>query len=154
MMAQRHKRLSNGKQTVGRVWGLACLYFRTVECCVACIESPYRPRLWNVSSLELPVNLRRCTIVVLKLYGRPGLVGTVFTKTNFPISVFYLKIPHCHGKRDCFLPQIFTQQHMKNRKHRRNIKQSMTIPSLFQQTPPTGLVKTGIGVSWNTYADD
>ena len=38
MMAQRHKRWSNGKQTVGRVWGLACLYSRTVEC-VACIES-------------------------------------------------------------------------------------------------------------------
>ena len=40
-------------------------------------------------------------------------------------------------------------------KHRRNIKQSMTIPSLFQQTSLTGLVETGIGViSWNTYADD
>ena len=39
MMAQRHKRWSNGKQTMGRVWGLACLYSRTVECCVASIES-------------------------------------------------------------------------------------------------------------------
>ena len=30
--------------------------------------------------------------------------------------------------------------------HCRNIKQPMTMPSLFQQTPPTGLVETVIGV--------
>ena len=87
--------------------------------------------------------------------GETGVGWNNFYKNQLPISMFYLKSPQWHGQTDCYLPQIFTQRHMKNRyKHRRNIKQSMTIPSLFQQTPLTGLVETGIGASWNTYADD
>ena len=68
-----------------------------------------------------------------------------FHKTNLPISIIYLKSPQWYGKKA-------TNIHItwKIDKHCRNIKQSITIPSLFQQTPPTRLVETGrIGVSCN-----
>ena len=68
MMAQRHKRRSNGGSCLGA--GMSVFEDSGMLCRLHWV--PYRTQPWHVSSLEYLVNSRRWTIVVLKLYHQRG----------------------------------------------------------------------------------